>query len=408
MLKQMLEHMLENMPSNLPAMQTVQLFDPASSTYTYVLFDTASRDAVIIDPVDTQLQRDLAVLQQHGLQLRYSLETHAHADHITSAGGLVEHTGAQAATPAGCGITSSAIQLSDGDALHFGSQTLRALHTPGHTAGSMCYLVQLGAAHHVFTGDTLLIGGCGRTDFQSGSARALYRSITHVLFALPDDTTVWPGHDYKGRSHSTIGNEKRNNARINYTHINDTRPTPPRVRTMEEFVQLMNDLNLPKPQRMDEAVPANITLGLRHEAGVADDASRAVAASAGYSGDVSPQLAYRWWKSGDAYLVDIRSHAERAWVGFIPDVPGIEFKIWPGMSVNPEFDAQLQAAVPAGAKVLMLCRSGLRSVPAAQRAQALGYAAYNILEGFEGDPNADAHRNTVGGWRKLGLPWRQN
>jgi sulfur dioxygenase len=386
-------------------MNPIQLFDPASSTYTYLLFDTSTRDAIIIDPVDTQLQRDLAMLRDHRLHLRYTLETHAHADHITSAGSLIEHTGAQAATPAGCGITSSAIQLRDGDMLQFGRQTLRALHTPGHTAGSMSYLVQHGDAGHVFTGDTLLIGGCGRTDFQSGSAHALYRSITQVLFALPDDTMVWPGHDYKGQRCSTIGFEKHNNARIH-----DISATPPRVRTIEEFAQLMNDLNLPKPQRIDEAVPANLTLGLRHDAGTADAAytPRAVAAIAGYSGDVSPQLAHRWWKSGEAYLVDIRTHAERAWVGFIPDVPGIEFKAWPGMAVNPEFDAQLQAAVPAGAKVLMLCRSGLRSVPAAQRAQALGYTAYNILEGFEGDPDADAHRNTMGGWRKLGLPWRQN
>ncbi len=386
-------------------MNPIQLFDPVSSTYTYVLFDASSRDAIIIDPVDTQMQRDLATLREHRLHLRYTLETHAHADHITSAGSLIEHTGAQAATPAGCGITSSAIQLGDGDVLQFGSHTLRALHTPGHTAGSMSYLVQQGDVGHVFTGDTLLIGGCGRTDFQSGSAHALYRSITQVLFALPDDTMVWPGHDYKGQRCSTIGYEKHNNARIY-----DISTTPPRVRTLEEFGQLMNDLNLPKPQRIDEAVPANLTLGLRHDAGTADAAytPRAVAAAAGYSGDVSPQLAHRWWKSGEAYLVDIRSHAERAWVGFIPDVPGIEFKVWPGMAVNPEFDAQLQAAVPAGAKVLMLCRSGLRSVPAAQRAQALGYTAYNILEGFEGDPDADAHRNTMGGWRKLGLPWRQN
>jgi sulfur dioxygenase len=386
-------------------MNPIQLFDPASSTYTYLLFDTSTRDAIIIDPVDTQLQRDLAMLRDHRLHLRYTLETHAHADHITSAGSLIEHTGAQAATPAGCGINSSAIQLDDGDVLQFGSHTLRALHTPGYTAGSMSYLVQHGDAWHVFTGDTLLIGGCGRTDFQSGSAHALYRSITQVLFALPDDTMVWPGHDYKGQRCSTIGYEKHNNARIH-----DISATPPRVRTIEEFAQLMNDLNLPKPQRLDEAVPANLTLGLRHDAGTPDAAyiPRPVAATAGYSGDVSPQLAYRWWKSGEAYLVDIRSHAERAWVGFIPDVPGIEFKIWPGMAINPEFDAQLQAAVPAGAKVLLLCRSGLRSVPAAQRAQALGYTAYNILEGFEGDPDADAHRNTMGGWRKLGLPWRQN
>jgi sulfur dioxygenase len=376
-------------------MNPIQLFDPASSTYTYVLFDTVSRDAIIIDPVDTHLQRDLAVLHQHGLQLRYIVETHAHADHITSAGGLIEHTGAQAATPAGCGIKPSAIQLQDGAVLQFGNQQLKALHTPGHTAGSMSLLWNA----HVFTGDTLLIGGCGRTDFQSGSAQALYDSLTRVLFTLPDHTTVWPAHDYKGQTSSTIGHEKRHNPRITDNG---------RIRSASEFIQLMNDLNLPKPQRIDQAVPANLSLGLRHEAGSADDVPRAVDAAAGYSGDVSPQLAYRWWREGTAHLVDIRTHAERAWVGFIPAVPGIEFKIWPGMAINPEFDAQLKAAVPAGAKVLLLCRSGIRSIPAAQRAQALGFEAYNILEGFEGDPNTDAHRSTLGGWRKLGLPWRQN
>jgi sulfur dioxygenase len=389
-------------------MNPLQLFDSVSSTYTYLLFDNTSKDAIIIDPVDTQMQRDLNVLREHGLQLRYIIETHAHADHITSAGGLIEHTGAQAATPAGCGIMPSALQLKDGDVLRFGGQTVKALHTPGHTAGSMSFLWQHGKNIHVCTGDTLLIGGCGRTDFQSGSAAALHHSIHHILFALPQDTTVWPGHDYAGRTRSTIGYEMLHNARTNDLPLG-------RPRTLEEFVQLMNNLNLPKPKRIDEAVPANLTLGLRHDAGAAEavagaehDAPRAVPVSAGYSGDVSPQLAHRWWKSGEAYLVDIRTNAERAWVGFIPEVPSIEFKIWPGMAVNPEFDTQLKAAVPAGAKVVLLCRSGLRSVPAAQRAQALGFEAYNILEGFEGDPDGEAHRGNVGGWRKLGLPWRQN
>jgi sulfur dioxygenase len=387
-------------------MNPLQLFDPASSTYTYLLFDPTTREAIIIDPVDTQMARDLAALRAQGLQLRYIVETHAHADHITSAGGLIEYTGAQAATPAGCGIMPSAIQLQDGDVLHFGGQLLKALRTPGHTAGSMSFLWQHGSESHVFTGDTLLIGGCGRTDFQSGSAEALYNSITRVLFALPDSTIVWPAHDYQGRSHSSIGDEKQHNARI--FDLTQQPQQPPRLRSQAQFVQLMNNLNLPKPQRIDEAVPANLTLGLRHDAGAADDAPRLVDPAAGYSGDVSPQLAYRWCKSGEAHLVDIRSNAERAWVGFIPDVPGIEFKIWPGMALNPEFDAQLKAAVPAGAKVLLLCRSGLRSVPAAKRAQALGFEAYNILEGFEGDPDGNAHRGNVGGWRKLGLPWRQN
>jgi sulfur dioxygenase len=131
----------------------------------------------------------------------------------------------------------------------------------------------------------------------------------------------------------------------------------------------------------------------------------------GYAGDITPQLAFDWWQSGEAALIDIRTHAERAWVGFIPNVPGIEFKIWPGMAINPQFEAQLEAALQGkakGSKVMLLCRSGIRSIPAAQRAQALGFEAYNILEGFEGDPDAHAHRNSIGGWRALGLPWAQN
>ena len=133
--------------------------------------------------------------------------------------------------------------------------------------------------------------------------------------------------------------------------------------------------------------------------------------SNGYAGDITPQQAHDWWKSGEAALIDIRTHAERAWVGFIPNVPAIEFKIWPGMAINPEYEAQLQAVMqgqPKGSKVMLLCRSGIRSIPAAQRAQALGFEAYNILEGFEGDPDAKAHRNTIGGWCALGLPWAQN
>jgi len=195
-------------------MQPIQLFDPESSTYTYVCFDEQTRDALIIDPVDTQLERDLAVLRQYGLKLQWTVETHAHADHVTSAGLLAEHAGARTAAPAGCHITTAAVQLTDGQTLTFCHQTLRALATPGHTAGSMSYSWDSDGDRHVFTGDTLLINGCGRTDFQSGSAEALYRSLTQVLFALSDDTTVWPGHDYQGRTQSTIGQEKASNARV--------------------------------------------------------------------------------------------------------------------------------------------------------------------------------------------------
>jgi sulfur dioxygenase len=369
-------------------MQPIQLFDPASSTYTYVLFDEATRDALIIDPVDNQLERDLHVLRQYGLKLAWTVETHAHADHITSAGQLAEHAGAKTAAPAGCGITTAAVQLADGDVLQFGGEHIRVLHTPGHTAGSMSFVWR----NHVFTGDTLLIHGCGRTDFQSGSAEALYYSITQVLFKLPDTTTVWPGHDYQGRTHSSIAAEKSDNPRV-------------AGKTEQEFITIMESLNLPKPQRMDEAVPANLTSGVRHDAGGAG--APEMRAAAGYAGDLSPALACAWWQAGDAVLVDVRTDAEREWVGFVPGAVAIAWKQWPGMALNAGFDAAVQAAVPEGKKLVLLCRSGVRSVAAAKRATELGLEAYNILEGFEGDPDTQAHRGNKGGWRMRGLPWRQ-
>jgi glyoxylase-like metal-dependent hydrolase (beta-lactamase superfamily II)/rhodanese-related sulfurtransferase len=380
----------------MAAFYPIQLFDPASSTYTYLLFDAESREAIIIDPVDEQLDRDLGMLKQYGLRLKYVVETHAHADHITSAGALIEHTGAVVATPIFCNVTPAAIQLNDGDVLTFGSEKIEAMLTAGHTAGSMSFVWR----SHVFTGDTLLIGGCGRTDFQSGSAEALYDSITLILFKLPDHTTVWPAHDYKGQAKSSIGYEKEHNPRLNDEHGER--------RSRESFVALMNALHLPKPRLIDQAVPANMIMGLHHEAGANDTMIDTIQPAAGYAGDISAELAHQWMLSGKARLVDIRSHAERAWVGFVPDALGIEWKIWPGMAMNPNFDTELKAAAPAGAAVMLLCRSGVRSIAAAERAQSLGYTAYNILEGFEGDPDGEAHRGQKGGWRYRGLPWRQN
>jgi rhodanese-related sulfurtransferase len=317
----------------------------------------------------------------------WSVETHAHADHITSAGLLAEEAGARTAAPAGCHIGTAAVQLQHGDVLRFGSEELKALHTPGHTAGSMSYVWR----GNVFTGDTLLIDGCGRTDFQSGSAAQLYRSITEVLFALPQETIVWPGHDYHGRARSTIGQEKATNARV-------------AGRTLAEFVKIMDELNLPKPRRIDEAVPANLSSGLRHDAG---GGAAQFKPAQGYAGDVAPQLACEWWQRGDAVLVDVRTKAEREWVGFVPGAAGVSWKEWPGMAVNPDFDEQVRKAVPPGKKALMLCRSGVRSIAAARRATELGIEAYNVLEGFEGDPDENGQRGKRGGWRLRGLPWRQ-
>jgi sulfur dioxygenase len=352
-----------------------------------VLFDEVTRDALIIDPVDDQVERDLALIRENGLKLAWAVETHAHADHITSAGLLAEHAGARTAAPHGCNIGTAGTQLQHGDTLRFGGEQVEAMHTPGHTAGSMCYLWR----SHVFTGDTLLIDGCGRTDFQSGSATALYRSITEMLFRLPDDTMVWPGHDYQGRSHSTIGQEKRGNARV-------------AGKTLAEFKSIMDELNLPRPKRIDEAVPANQSSGLRHDAGGGPQGPQPVQ---GYAGDVPPDLAYEMWQRGDAVLVDVRTEAEREWVGFIPGAMAIEWNRWPGRVANPSFDEQIKAAVPPGRKALMLCRSGVRSIAAARRATELGIEAYNVVEGFEGDPDENGQRGKRGGWRLRGLPWRQ-
>jgi sulfur dioxygenase len=372
-------------------MKPYQFFDPDSSTYTYLLVDPASGEAALIDPVDTQLERDLTAIKAHNARLVWVIETHAHADHITSAAQLIEHTGAKAAVPAGCGIGSAAMQLQNGDVLNFGGEQIKALHTPGHTAGSMSFLWR----DHVFTGDTLLIDGCGRTDFQSGSADALYTSLTEILFALPEDTHVWPGHEYKGRTSSTIAHEKTHNSRV-------------AGKTREQFIATMNALQLAKPKRIDEAVPANRWLGIRHDADSMADG--VVRSAVGYAGDVSPATAFDWWQSGEAVLVDIRTDAEREWVGFVPGAAVVAWKQWPGMVVNANFDAQIKALSEAseGRPLVMLCRSGVRSIASAKRATELGIAAYNVLEGFEGDPDAHSHRAARGGWKFRGLPWRQN
>ena len=224
----------------------IQQFDEVSFTYTYILIDSDTNEAVIVDPVDTKLNSLINFVNEKKLNIRFVLETHAHADHITSAGNLCKMTGAIAATPAHCNITNAEIQLEDNQELIFGkNQVITAIHTPGHTAGSMSFIWN----NNVFTGDTLLINGCGRTDFQSGSSQELYKSITEKLFTLPDDTIVYPGHDYHGKKQSTIGEEKKHNPRL-------------AGKTMDEFVEIMDNLNLPKPKLIDQAVPANLSLGM--------------------------------------------------------------------------------------------------------------------------------------------------
>jgi glyoxylase-like metal-dependent hydrolase (beta-lactamase superfamily II) len=222
-----------------------QMFDPESSTYSYVLADPGTREAVMIDVVDSQFPEYSKLINRAHLTIKYVVETHTHADHVTGSGALREVTGAKAAAPLPCGIVPADLQLEDGAELRFGHEIVVAIATPGHTVGSMSYLWR----DKVFTGDALLIGGCGRTDFQGGDPGALYDSITRRLFALPDETLVYPAHDYNGRASSTIGAEKLSNARV-------------ANRSRDDFIRLMNELRLPRPKNMDVAVPANRNLGL--------------------------------------------------------------------------------------------------------------------------------------------------
>ncbi|MCC5634430.1 FAD/NAD(P)-binding protein [Nostoc sp. CHAB 5844] len=218
-----------------------QFFDPESSSYTYLIADRQTGDAVLVDPVLEQVDRDLQSLDELGLKLRYCLETHLHADHITGAGQLRSKTGCQVIVPQNPAVTKADRSLVGGEILEAGSVIIEAISTPGHTASHIAYLVN---KTHLLTGDALFIRGCGRTDFQDGDPGTLYDVVTQRLFTLPDDTLVYPAHDYKGRTVSTIGEEKRLNPRFS-------------DRTRSQFITIMNNLKLSYPQKMNAAVPAN-------------------------------------------------------------------------------------------------------------------------------------------------------
>lgn len=223
-----------------------QLFEPLSSTYTYLLGCEETGKAVLIDTVMPSIERDLAELHRLGLTLAYTLETHIHADHITAALELKQRVGSQIAAPAYDRLPCADVGVEEGKPFQVGSVVLQPLHTPGHTAGHFSYLL----GDRVFTGDALLIDGCGRTDFQNGDSDALFNSVRRKLFNLPEDVLVYPAHDYKDRRVSSIGQEKKRNPRLG------------EERTLEEFRKLMAELNLPYPTFIDYAVPGNRLCGV--------------------------------------------------------------------------------------------------------------------------------------------------
>lgn len=223
-----------------------QLFEPVSSTYTYLLGCPETGEAVLIDPVMPAWQRDLQAVNELGLQLVMTVDTHIHADHITSAALLRREAGSRIAVPALEALPCADVGIEDGVPLQVGGLRLDPMHTPGHTDNHFA----IGAGDRVFTGDALLIDGCGRTDFQSGDARALYRSVRDRLFSLPGDTLVYPAHDYQGRWVSSIAQEQQRNPRLGGD------------RSLESFVELMGNLGLPYPKFIDYAVPGNLACGV--------------------------------------------------------------------------------------------------------------------------------------------------
>jgi len=224
-----------------------QMSDKESWTYTYLLADSESKEAVIIDPVVDQVERDLKIIEQNGLKLVYAVNTHVHADHITGTGLLKRRLPGVASAISQVSGGKADLYLSHGSRLSFGRHSLEARSTPGHTNGCMSFV--LASSGLAFTGDALLIRGCGRTDFQEGDPGTLFDSVWREILSLPDSTLLYPAHDYVGLTVTTVGEEKIHNPRLS--------------KSKEQFIDIMNNLNLPYPKQIDKSLPANLVCGLQ-------------------------------------------------------------------------------------------------------------------------------------------------
>lgn len=237
-----------NTNDNRDKLKMRQLFDDESSTYTYLVWDEETKSGVLIDPVDTQVERDIKAAEEEGVNIIYGINTHAHADHITGTGILKTKVKGLKSIISKASKAQADISITPGQKIIFGNRYLSVRSTPGHTEGCVSYVTD--DESMVFTGDALLIQGCGRTDFQGGSASVLFDSVHSQLFTLPDECIVYPAHDYKGRFSSTIEKEKTTNPRLGGG------------KTKEEFTEIMNNLNLSYPKKIDVAVPANMRCGV--------------------------------------------------------------------------------------------------------------------------------------------------
>ncbi len=333
-----------------------QLYDNESSTYTYLLADEASREAVLIDPVFENARRDIALLDELGLTLSLVMETHAHADHITSAWLLKQQTGCRIASAKVIGAQHVDMPLVDGQRVEIGSIALKILATPGHTNG--CISIVLGDDSMVFTGDALLIRGCGRSDFQEGSAETLYHSLTAVLFALPDACIVYPAHDYNGRLQSTIGEERQFNTRAGGGA------------SERDFVEYMHAMKLPHPKKIDEAVPANLRSGCP-EGGEFPLDSDWPGVRYTYAG--IPEVDRDWLEDnlGEVTLLDVRQGDEL----------DTECALRATLHIPLDELGDRLDEVPDTRPVVAFCRSGRRSALATKMLMDKGYSKVANLKG---------------------------
>src|ERR1700757_1327317 len=330
-----------------------QLFDSVSGTYSYLLASRPGGEALILDPVLEKADRYCKLLQELDLKLVKAVDTHLHADHVTGLAELRDRTHCITIMGEQSKADVVSMRVSDGDKVTIEGLSLDVMYTPGHTDDSYSYLM----GDRVFTGDTLLIRGTGRTDFQNGSPRAQYDSIFNRLLKLPEETLVFPAHDYKGDTVSTIGEEKRHNPRL-------------QVRSVDEYVELMNNLKLPNPKMMDVAVPANIRVGLHQEE----------VARKGWALSAAEDLALGG--RSDIALIDLREKAEREKHGVIAGslhlpYPQLPAEIGPGGIVH-------ELAAQSGKRIVFYCAFGERSAMAVQAAQDAGLkTACHIAGGID-------------------------
>ncbi|MGL5167943.1 MAG: MBL fold metallo-hydrolase [Afipia sp.] len=327
-----------------------QLFDSVSSTYTYLLASRKGGEALIIDPVLEKVDHYIQLLHDLDLKLIKAVDTHLHADHITGLGALRDKTHCITVMGEQSGVDVVSMRVSDGDRVNIEGLSLDVLYTPGHTDDSYSFILP----DRVFTGDTLLIRGTGRTDFQNGDPRAQYESIFGRLLKLPDHTMIFPAHDYKGNTVSTIGEERACNPRL-------------QVKSVDQYVEIMNNLHLPNPKMMDVAVPANLHVGLVQEE----------VALRGWA--VSPSQAKDLLGQPGIVLVDLRERNERERHGVIP---GSVHAPYPDLEDNVKTGGILhQLASASHNQLLFYCAFGERSAMAVQAAQAVGLTSARHIQG---------------------------